>query len=220
MISTPAPLAGNASPELATLLASGRVWRPTGQQQFATFATGHARLDALLPGGGWPKAALSEVLHPEPGSGELALALPLVAALTQASQHVALVAPPLVPYAPGLLQQGVQLPQLLVVEPSQPRQKPQDAASERLWAAEQLLRSGYAAVLVWADAASAAALRRLQLAAEESGGVALIFRSLKRAAEPSPAALRLAVRREQGRPQVQVLKSRGQASPRPVALAA
>jgi hypothetical protein len=78
-------------------------------------------------------------------------------------------------------------------------------------------------VLVWADAASPQALRRLQLAAEESGGVALLFRSLKRAADPSPAALRLAVRRQAdlgGTPQVQVLKSRGQASRHLVALAA
>ena len=209
-----------ANPELASLLHSGKVWRAQGQQQFATLSSGHARLDAALPGGGWPKAALSEVLHPEPGSGELSLALPLLAALTQADQHVAFVAPPLVPYAPGLLQGGVQLTKVLVVEPQNTKASPRDAASERLWASEQLLRSGYAAVLIWADAASPQALRRLQLAAEDSGGVALLFRSLKRAAESSPAALRLAVRRERGTPQVQVLKGRGHALQRTIALAA
>ena len=92
--------------------------------------------------------------------------------------------------------------------------------AESLWTAEQLLRAGHAAVLVWADAASPQGLRRLQLAAEDSGGMALLFRSLKRAAEPSPAALRLAVRREHGTPRVQVLKTRGHGGghPRPVAL--
>lgn len=208
------PLVTTSNPELAALLHSGKVWRSQGAALFATAATGHARLDAVLPGGGWPKAALSEVLHPEPGNGELSLALPLLATLTQAEKHVAFVAPPLVPYAPGLLQGGVQLTKVLVVEPQNPKASPRDAASERLWAAEQLLRSGYAAVLVWADAASPQALRRLQLAAEDSGGVAILFRSLKRAAEPSPAALRLAVRRERGTPQVQVLKGRGQVNER------
>jgi hypothetical protein len=216
----PLPARAAASPELAALLHSGKVWRAQGPAAFATTATGHARLDALLPGGGWPKAVLTEVLHPEPGSGELSLALPLIATLTQADQHVAFVAPPLTPYAPGLLQGGVRLANLMVVEPSLSRQRDRDAASERLWAAEQLLRAGYAAVLVWADAASAQALRRVQLAAEESGGFALLFRSLKRAAEPSPAALRLAVRRTQGTPQVQVLKGRGHTPQRIVALAA
>lgn len=216
--------ATHPSPELAALLNSGRVWRPKGPSHFVGAATGHARLDAALPGGGWPAAALSEVLHTEPGSGELTLALPLVARLTQADRHVAFIAPPLVPYAPGLMQNGVVLARLLVVEPSSSKAQSnvsvRDAVSERLWASEQLLRAGYAAVLVWADAARPEALRRLQLAAEDSGGVAILFRSLRRASESSPAALRLAVRREHGRAQVQVLKSRGQASPRPIALAA
>ena len=212
------------SPELAALLNSGKVWRPRGPSQLPTAATGHARLDAALPGGGWPKAALSEVLHAEPGSGELTLALPLVARLTQADKHVAFIAPPLLPYAPGLLQHGVVLERLLVVEPNnsqaQRKASARDMASERLWASEQLLRAGYAAVLVWADAANAEALRRLQLAAEDAGGVAILFRSLRRAAESSPAALRLAVRRTQDHAQVQVLKSRGQAPVRAIALAA
>lgn len=199
-------------PELTALLASGKLWRGQEAPRIAAEASGHARLDALLPGGGWPKAALSEVLHPQPGTGELALVLPLLARLTQAGQHLAFVAPPLLPYAPGLKEGGVRLDYSLVVQPPNP--------TESLWAGEQLLRSGMAAVLIWADAASPQSLRRLQLAAEDSGGMALLFRSLKRAAEPSPAALRLAVRREQGVPRVQVLKTRGHvgASPRPIAL--
>ena len=199
-------------PELTALLDSGRLWRGQEAPRIAAETSGHARLDALLPGGGWPKAALSEVLHPQPGTGELALALPLLARLTRAQQHVAFVAPPLIPYAPGLAQGGVRLDYVRVVQTPNP--------AESLWTAEQLLRAGHAAVLVWADAASPQGLRRLQLAAEDSGGMALLFRSLKRAAEPSPAALRLAVRREHGTPRVQVLKTRGHGGghPRPVAL--
>ncbi len=210
------------SPELAALLASGQLWRGQEPAQIATEPTGYARLDAQLPGGGWPRAALSEVLHAEPGTGELTLAMPLLALLTQRDQHVAFVAPPLVPYAPGLLQGGLRLDRLLVVQPSVTRARAQDSSSEQLWASEQLLRAGYAAVLVWADAANPQALRRLQLAAEESGGQALLFRSLRRAAEFSPAALRLAVRREAsiagGSTQVQVLKARGGSGTRPIAL--
>lgn len=197
--------------ELTTLLSSGKLWRGHEPARIAAEPSGHARLDALLPGGGWPRGALSEVLHPQPGTGEMALVLPLLAKLTQTGQHIVFVAPPLTPYAPGLAQGGVQLEQTLVVQAPN--------ASESLWAGEQLLRSGMAAVLIWADAATPQALRRLQLAAEESGGHALLFRSLKRAAEFSPAALRLAVRREHGTARVQVLKTRGGASGgRPVAL--
>lgn len=208
------------NPALAALLKSGKIWRAEGPAQFAATATGHSRLDAWLPGGGWPRAALSEVLHAEPGTGELGLALPLLAQLTTRQQHIAFVNPPLVPYAPGLLQRGVALDYVLVVQPQATGKSAGSLTSESLWTGEQLLRSGYAAVLVWADAASPQALRRLQLAAEESGGHALLFRSLRRAAEFSPAALRLVVRREPQGTQVQVLKSRGSSSPRPIALAA
>ncbi|MES2883220.1 MAG: translesion DNA synthesis-associated protein ImuA [Pseudomonadota bacterium] len=208
----------HASPELAALIHSGQLWRGQEKARVRTEPTGHPRLDAWLPGGGWPKAALSEVLHAEPGTGELGLALPLLAQLTQAQQHIAFINPPLVPYAPGLLQRGVALDYVLVVQPQTLAaqacgQRVSDRQNESLWAAEQLLRAGYAAVLVWADIASPQALRRLQLASEESGGQALLFRSLKRASEPSPAVLRMAVRREASlvgdRTQVQVLKSRG-----------
>ncbi|MES2681879.1 MAG: translesion DNA synthesis-associated protein ImuA [Pseudomonadota bacterium] len=215
------------SPELAALIHSGKLWRGQEPARVRTEPTGHKRLDDWLPGGGWPKAALSEVLHAEPGTGELGLALPLIAQLTQSGQHIAFINPPLVPYAPGLLQRGVALDHVLVVQPqttaAQARgHRANDRQNESLWAAEQLLRAGYAAVLVWADVASPQALRRLQLAAEESGGQALLFRSLKRASEPSPAALRMAVRREGvlagGSTQVQVLKSRGGSVSRAISL--
>jgi protein ImuA len=39
-------------------------------------ASGHAALDAQLPGGGWPVGALTELLLPHPGVGELRLLAP------------------------------------------------------------------------------------------------------------------------------------------------
>ncbi len=193
-------------PALATLL--GNRAQPSVPQHAA--APARAPLECWLPSGGWPEAALSEVLHAEPGTGELGLALPLVAQLTQRQLPVAFVNPPRVPSAAGLLQRGVSLDQVRVV---QPQASAGDQHSESLWTTEQLLRSGYAAVLVWADTASPQALRRLQQTAAETGGRVLLFRSLKRASEFSPAVLRLAVRRETsldgGSTQVQVLKDRG-----------
>jgi len=54
---------------LNVLLEAGRLWR--GQAPLACPAspepTGHAVLDAALPGGGWPEAALSEILLPADG---------------------------------------------------------------------------------------------------------------------------------------------------------
>src|SRR5690606_40018000 len=98
-------------------------------------------LDARLPHGGWPRRALSELLLPANGVGELALLLPTIARMTAAGGTVVLVAPPFIPYAPAWQAAGVDLAGLHVVDAS-----PRDA----LWAQEQCLRSGAcAAVLGW-----------------------------------------------------------------------
>lgn len=45
------------------------------------WATGFAALDAVLPGGGWPAGALTELLLPHPGVGEWRLLAPVLAAV-------------------------------------------------------------------------------------------------------------------------------------------
>ncbi|MEM6985921.1 MAG: translesion DNA synthesis-associated protein ImuA [Pseudomonadota bacterium] len=166
--------------------AQPRLWRgrqhPHGQR---TAATGDSRLDAFLPGGGWPLGALTEVLAPPPGCGEFSLLLPSLRHLTRNDHWTALVAPPLLPYPPALARAGVALSRLLIIQPEQP----QDAA----WAAEQLLRSGgFRAVLAWLPRAKLTQLRRLQLAAEAGNDTwALAYRPESAIGDASPAALRL-----------------------------
>ncbi|HVJ13203.1 MAG TPA: damage-inducible protein, partial [Burkholderiales bacterium] len=77
--------------------------------------TGHAVLDAELPGGGWPSGALTEILGNREGIGELQLVLPALAALTWAGKRVVWLAPPYLPYAPALAAAGVNLEHVAVV---------------------------------------------------------------------------------------------------------
>lgn len=81
---------------LDSLLDARRVWRgqPTAVPAANPLPTGHAALDAALPMGGWPEHALSEVLLPADGVGELALVWPTLARMTRAGDEVVLVAPP------------------------------------------------------------------------------------------------------------------------------
>ena len=85
------------------LSASLPLWRAHQVAAASTDAparsTGFAALDAVLPGGGWPGNALTELLLDAPGAGELRLLAPGLAAATA---PVLWVAPPLVPYAPAL----------------------------------------------------------------------------------------------------------------------
>lgn len=145
-------------------------------------ASGLAGVDAALPGGGFPRGALSE-LSGGPASGKTAVALALVAGLGR-EELAAWVDGRGELYPPAAAAHGVDLGRLLVVRPSGAgagRPEPSGAGSVRpgLWAAEALLASGaFAAVVVDLPIAARlpgadAAGRRLQAAAERGGAVGL-----------------------------------------------
>jgi hypothetical protein len=169
---------------LSPLLQTRQVWRgraappPAGEQP-----TGWAELDAALPAGGWPEAALSEILLPADGVGELRLLLPTLARLSRGSRPIVLVAPPYAPCLAGWQQHGVDMRQVEIVAAGE---------ADVLWATEQCLRSGScAAVLAWPRQADDRALRRLQVAADGGRALAFVFRDRRHLGNPSPAALRL-----------------------------
>ncbi len=170
---------------LDTLLAARTVWH-AGRAAPSTgtgMPTGFAALDAVLPEHGWPRGALTELLLPADGVGEIALLLPALSRMTAAGGRVVLVAPPFVPYAPAWRAGGVDLGLLAVVEAS---------GRDALWAFEQCLRSGAcAAVLGWPHGADDRALRRLQVAADSGDCCAFALRERRHAINASPAALRL-----------------------------
>ena len=202
---------GAAAPSLDGLLSQRRVWR--GQSAVTAPAmeqpTGWPSLDAALPTRGWPDAALSELLLPADGIGELQLLWPTLARLSQPRDGViALIAPPYHPYPPAWHVAGVRLGALQVIRTKTPR--------DALWAAEQCLRSGACnAVLCWPQQADDRALRRLQVAAETGQALGFALRSLKAAVNPSPAALRIAF--DASPRQLRVLKCRGGIPPaRPI----
>ena len=156
-----------------------------GQQQ--VLPTGSARLDAQLPGGGWPVGALSEVLQPLAGLHEWQLVLPALAQATaRQGGAVVMVAPPCEPFGPALQAQGLLAQRLCLVRA--------DGATAALWAAEQALRCrDVLAVMAWLPQAQPAALRRLQLAAAQQQQLLWVFRPASAAPQASPALLRLLV---------------------------
>jgi len=69
---------------LDELLRHPGLWRAREQSGAAggdaTLATGYAGLDHALPGGGWPRRGLVEILTDRCGVGELSLLVPALAA--------------------------------------------------------------------------------------------------------------------------------------------
>jgi cell division inhibitor SulA/protein ImuA len=208
MSAVPAPV------DLAAVLARGDIWRGDALASLpeASIPSGHAALDAELPGGGWPLGNLTEILVDRSGLGEMALLLPALAQLSAAGGWLALVAPPWLPHAPAWAAAGVALERLVIVR----------AGRQVAWSVEQLLASGgFAGVLAWPEAGlDARVLRRLQVTAEGRPVFACLWRSTATAGSPSPAPLRVLLNPASaaGALSVQILKRRGRPVARPLFL--
>ncbi|HSC22137.1 MAG TPA: translesion DNA synthesis-associated protein ImuA [Casimicrobiaceae bacterium] len=200
------------NPALARLLSHPAIWRGGDcAPEPESIGTGFAELDAVLPGNGWPRAALTEILLEREGVGELRLTLPALARLQADGRSVVWIAPPYRPYAPALAAAGLDLARLIVV---------QDASrTDALWAYEQALRAPECgAAFGWMPAYDERVLRRLQVAAREGRTWGVLWRRPGENARARVAPLRLALGPWQGRLAVRVLKRRGGDLPRPIVL--
>lgn len=184
-------------------------------------------LDRELPGQGWPRGTLIELLVNHLGIGEFRFLAPTLRGLTQSGQHVVLLTPPHLPYAQAFDALGVDSSKVLVVHAQQP--------VDRLWAVEQAMKSNaFGALITWLDDSShhpsqhhhAGALtrpdriRRLQLAAQRTQGLVFAFRPFAAQHQPSPAPLRmLLLPRRYPDLAVQIIKRRGPIMSAPIDIA-
>ena len=167
------------------------IWRATelGRTEIETVSTGYALLDAELPGGGWPRGAVTELLQPQPSIAEWRLLLPALAPLASATRPILVIGTPHDPYAAGLRKYGVPERHLVLVRA--------DTPARRLWAAEQAARaSGLAAVIAWLPNARPTQMRRLQVLAAQTGALVFAVRPDAARHESSPVTLRLIARLE------------------------
>jgi protein ImuA len=181
--------------------------------QETVLSTGHAALDAQLPGAGWPVGSLVELLQQRAGPHVWQLLLPgLAQAIRKHAGPVVLVNAPFEPFGPSLKAQGLPAERLLCIKADKP--------AARLWAAEQALRcADVAALVAWLPQAKSAELRRLQLAAQQHERLLFVFRGLNARHDASPARLRLLLEGVD-RLELHILKRRGPPLETPLALPA
>lgn len=192
------------SARLDSLLRHPGLWRGDrlGTTALPGLPTGHAALDALLPGGGWPQGALTELIVQETGIGEFSLLLPALAALSREGRWIVLISPPHLPYAPALAAGGIVLSRLVLVRSGN--------SADTLWSMAEALRSGACgAVLAWPGTINERAQRRLQLAAEAGAGAGIWFTPANQAASASFASLRLQLAPNTAGLEIRFLKRRG-----------
>lgn len=175
-----------AAVSLADVLARPDVWRADrlAGTTVPALASGFPTLDAQLPGGGWPRGALTEILAERSAVGECSLILPALARLADEGRWSLLVAPPYALNGAAWAAAGIDLARLVVVSPTRSR--------DALWAAEQGLASGaLGALLCWTTRIEARQVRRLEVAAAGSNSLAFLFRPAREQSESSASALRL-----------------------------
>ena len=165
--------------------------------------SGTASLDAILPRGGWQSGTVVELMSMQEGIGELRLLMPALAKITHSERHVAMIAPPHIPFAPALLRHGLRLEHFWIIRARN--------AADILWSAEQTLRcKSFGAVLAWPLSIRDREVRRLQLAAEAGSSIGFVYRPPSAAREPSPAAVRLRLQTNvDGQLSIDIVKCRG-----------
>ena len=172
---------------LNTLTEQGRIWTAKHWQetQIPAIRSGVTTLDALLPGGGWPLGAITEILYDQRGSGELRLLLPALARLSTQDQRWQLwLNPPLQPCAPALQQWQLDTERVLLTQ----AKNTQDIC----YCLEKSLNSGGCqGAVAWLGKLDKALMRRIQLAAEQAQVPVFMLRPSQFQNQPSIAALRL-----------------------------
>ncbi|MGH8475091.1 MAG: translesion DNA synthesis-associated protein ImuA [Methylococcales bacterium] len=204
------------SEELENLIHSTpHLWRGAcfGKTAFDGISTGYSELDRVLPGGGWPRGAVIELLLEAIGIGELRLMLPAIRTLIAQKRFLVMIDTPYRPCAPALSSFGLDLDAIWLVAP--------DSPENAWWAAEKaLLNPCCGMVLLWSGMfhrknhgfLKDQAVRRLQVAAQASRAILVLYR----VADPGPmdrknpwAALRLGLTSQDGALVIEVLKARG-----------
>ncbi|NYT51370.1 translesion DNA synthesis-associated protein ImuA [Parapusillimonas granuli] len=188
------------------------LWRGTQLAQAGrpTLSTGFPPLDAELPGHGWPMGALIELMPRQTGIGELFLLQPALAGL-EPGRSVILLCPPYTPQFHCWVNWRLENRRLLWLAPKTP--------SDTLWAAETILRhNACGALLCWAAAPRAAALRRLHLAAQQSDTLFVLMRPPAALQQASAAVLRMLLQPLPQGLEVHIHKRRGPLASRPIPL--
>ena len=191
---------------LEQLLLRGDVWR--GQSQgFAPQAaldTGHAELNARLLHQGWPLGSLVEICQPGAeviSQGEWLLLAPALRQLKNG--YTVLLNPPALPFAPGLIQAGIDLDRLLIVAT--------EKKADFLTSFTELARADICvALMAWQPKQNLnyTELRKCQLACSDSKGLYVLLRPVSAQQQSSPAALRLSTKLSLNSLEIQIFKQK------------
>jgi hypothetical protein len=149
------------------------------------YRSGLKELDNFLPGGGWPRIGLIEIIVKHYGLGELQILMPLMRKLTTHDKLLLWICPPYKICTSTLIKAGIDIEKLLIIN-SEVRTK------DALWAAEQALQTQeFGIVLLWRNDVTRSALHRLLLATKNNKTLGVLFKRKKTEDSQSSMVLKL-----------------------------
>jgi protein ImuA len=199
--------------DLSQLLRREDIWQGKERQLVIRegLDTGYGELNQALNAKGWPLGQLVEVCLTGAMQGEWLLLQQ--ALVRQVKGLIVFLNPPLLPFAQALIQSGVDLDKLLIVQ----AEKKADFLSSFV----EITRSGdCGALIAWQpnNPLSYTDLRKCLLAAQEGQGFYVMCRPMSVKGQSSPAALRLAVQLHEKDFSVSIFKQKGQLKPQTKAI--
>lgn len=195
---------------LQQILQRSDLWKGRSEPALRStgISTGYTELDKKLLHKGWPQSGMIELQQELFGHGEWHLLLPSMKLLLAEPGYIFLINPPATPYAPALLQQGIDPRRVVTIA----------ASTKQDWLAailEILAAHCCIAVCCWEPSKTLfhAELRKLQLAASHCSSLCFLLRKIPAAKARSysvssavlkiklqsyPQGLRLSINKQRG----------------------
>lgn len=197
------PISNIPTIDLEQLLNRTDIWRGNAQGLAPQIAvdTGYAEVNAALLNGGWPTRSLVEVCQKSFHQQEWLLFSP---ALKTGTGYIVLLNPPVIPFCQGLIQLGVDLERVIVVQVSN--------KADFIASFVELARTESCEMLLaWQQhqSLSYTELRKCLLAANEGSGLCVLFRPESAQQQSSPAVLRLLTEITLSDVQITIYKQKG-----------
>ena len=185
---TNAPAESSALEKLQQLSRQIREMETVGRPDEERIASGCAAMDRYLPGGGYARGSMLELLRSHSGSGITSIALMIARQAIVEGKYLVLVDPQRQFYPPALKSLGIPMERVIALQPSN--------HADAIWGLAQVLRcTAVGAVIAEVGTLEDRVARKLQLAAEQGGGLGVFIRDARAArTQPSWADVQWLVR--------------------------
>lgn len=165
-----------------------REMETAGRPDRECISSGCRTMDRHLPHAGYARGSMLELLRSGPGSGVSSIALMIARQAIVEGKYLVVVDPQRQFYPPAMKSLGIPLERVIALQPTN--------HADAIWGLAQVLRcSAIGAVIAEVGALEDRVARKLQLAAEQGGGLGIFIRDARSVrAQPSWADVQWLVR--------------------------